>query len=209
MKPVKPLPFVGFVILLVVIVFFVVNSIKILPEYEREETLTEKQQETFVQLRRLWGNQGVSFLASTRTQDEAVSLLRDPSDAYLTDYATQTEYLPSLTYHLVNGTLLSRDTTGFAPRLFVGDLGRSLGTMGQTMRSSPKSSGSRFCADRISPPGIDCCWHCWAASLPDLQHASRGAAPAGRASSVVQNSRSVRGHSCCASLLAAGWRPGL
>lgn len=31
---------------------------------------------------------------------------------------------------------------GFAPRLFVGDLGRSLGTMGQTMRSSPQSSGS-------------------------------------------------------------------
>jgi uncharacterized membrane protein len=31
---------------------------------------------------------------------------------------------------------------GFAPRLFVADLGRSLGTMGQTMRSSPKSSGS-------------------------------------------------------------------
>jgi uncharacterized membrane protein YgcG len=35
-----------------------------------------------------------------------------------------------------------RYTHGFAPRLFVGDLGRSLGTMGQTMRSSPKSSGS-------------------------------------------------------------------
>jgi hypothetical protein len=35
-----------------------------------------------------------------------------------------------------------RYTHGFAPRLFVGDLGRSLGTMGQTMRSSPRSSGS-------------------------------------------------------------------
>jgi uncharacterized membrane protein YgcG len=35
-----------------------------------------------------------------------------------------------------------RYTHGFAPRLFVGDLGRSLSTMGQTMRSSPKSSGS-------------------------------------------------------------------
>jgi uncharacterized membrane protein YgcG len=35
-----------------------------------------------------------------------------------------------------------RYTHGFAPRLFVGDLGRSLGTMGQTMRSSPQSSGS-------------------------------------------------------------------
>ncbi len=34
-----------------------------------------------------------------------------------------------------------RYTHGFAPRLFVGDLGRSLGTMGQTMRSSPRSSG--------------------------------------------------------------------
>ena len=31
---------------------------------------------------------------------------------------------------------------GFAPRVFVGDLGRSLGTMGQTMRSAPRSSGS-------------------------------------------------------------------
>jgi uncharacterized membrane protein YgcG len=35
-----------------------------------------------------------------------------------------------------------RYTHGFAPRLFVSDLGRSLSTMGQTMRSSPKSSGS-------------------------------------------------------------------
>lgn len=86
-----------------------------LPEYEREETLTDKQQETFVQLRRLWGNQGLSFLASTRTQDEAVSLLRKPRDLFLTDYATQTEYLPSLTYHLIDGPLLSKDTTGFAP----------------------------------------------------------------------------------------------
>jgi uncharacterized membrane protein len=31
---------------------------------------------------------------------------------------------------------------GFAPRLFVSDLGRSLGTMGQTMSSAPRSSGS-------------------------------------------------------------------
>jgi uncharacterized membrane protein len=36
----------------------------------------------------------------------------------------------------------SRYTHGFAPRLFVGDLGRSLGTMGRTMSSSPASSGS-------------------------------------------------------------------
>ena len=35
-----------------------------------------------------------------------------------------------------------RYTHGFAPRLFVADLGRSLSTMGQTMSSSPKSSGS-------------------------------------------------------------------
>jgi uncharacterized membrane protein YgcG len=35
-----------------------------------------------------------------------------------------------------------RYRSGFAPRLFVGDLGRSLSTMGQTMASSPKSSGS-------------------------------------------------------------------
>jgi uncharacterized membrane protein YgcG len=35
-----------------------------------------------------------------------------------------------------------RYTHGFAPRLFVGDLGRSLSTMGQTMSSAPKSSGS-------------------------------------------------------------------
>jgi hypothetical protein len=36
----------------------------------------------------------------------------------------------------------SRYTHGFAPRLFVGDLGRSLGTMGKTMSSAPASSGS-------------------------------------------------------------------
>jgi hypothetical protein len=36
----------------------------------------------------------------------------------------------------------SRYRHGFAPRLFVGDLGRSLHTMGQTMRSSPRPSGS-------------------------------------------------------------------
>jgi uncharacterized membrane protein YgcG len=35
-----------------------------------------------------------------------------------------------------------RYADGFAPRLFVGDLGRSLTTMGQTMSSAPKSSGS-------------------------------------------------------------------
>ena len=36
----------------------------------------------------------------------------------------------------------SRYHDGFAPRLFVSDLGRSLQTMGQTMRSAPRSSGS-------------------------------------------------------------------
>ncbi len=35
-----------------------------------------------------------------------------------------------------------RYSHGFMPRLFVADVGRSLSTMGQTMRSSPKSSGS-------------------------------------------------------------------
>jgi len=35
-----------------------------------------------------------------------------------------------------------RYTHGFAPRPFVGDLGRSLGTMGRTMSSSPTTSGS-------------------------------------------------------------------
>ena len=86
-----------------------------LPEYFKEETLTAKQQETFVQLRKIWGNQGLSFLASTRLNDEAVALIRQPSDAYLTDYATQTQYLPSLTYHLVNAPILSKDATGIAP----------------------------------------------------------------------------------------------
>ncbi len=86
-----------------------------LGEYEREETLTAKQQETFLQLRRIWSDQGVSILASTRVNDEAVSLVRRPSDLFLTDYATQTEYLPSVTYHLVDRPLLSKETTGFAP----------------------------------------------------------------------------------------------
>ena len=86
-----------------------------LPEYERDLVLNGKQQETWVRGRGVWGNHGVSLLASTRIDDEAVSLVRSPSDLFLTDYAVQTEYLPSATYHVIAEPILSREQTGFAP----------------------------------------------------------------------------------------------
>ncbi len=86
-----------------------------LPEYQRSEVQMERQQETYLSATKLFGNQGFSALASTRPQDEAVSLTRSRSDLFLTDYATQTDYLPSLTYHVVDETLLPKSLTGFAP----------------------------------------------------------------------------------------------
>jgi hypothetical protein len=86
-----------------------------LPEYYKQETMTEQQQETYASLTKLWGNEGLSALASMRPQDEAVSLTQQTRDLFITDYATQTEYLPSLTYHVVNETLLPESATGFAP----------------------------------------------------------------------------------------------
>mgnify|MGYP001493310891 CR=1 FL=1 len=86
-----------------------------LPEYERDRTATGPQQETFLSARGAWGDQGVSLLASGRIDDEAVALVRRPDDLFLTDYAVQTQALPSLTYHLIGRPIVSADTTGFAP----------------------------------------------------------------------------------------------
>ncbi len=86
-----------------------------LPEYYPQEAQTGKQQETYLRARRLWGNHGLSILASHRINDETSALRRRPGDILTTDYATQTDYLPRVEYHLVNEPIFTRGQTGFAP----------------------------------------------------------------------------------------------
>lgn len=69
-----------------------------IPEYDPSDANESVQRETYLQLRRIRGNQGLSVLASHRLNDEANSLAFDQT----TDYANQTDYLPSVTWHLVN-----------------------------------------------------------------------------------------------------------
>ncbi len=86
-----------------------------IPEYERALATTKKQQETFLSARRIWGNEGVSILASYRLNGETAALARDPIDLIQTDYAVESEYLPSVTYHVINEPILGVEDTGFAP----------------------------------------------------------------------------------------------
>lgn len=79
-----------------------------IPEYHTGDATTGLQQETYAHLRRTWGNQGLSILASYRLNEETNALALDTS----TDYANQTQYLPSATWHLVNQPIL---TSRFAP----------------------------------------------------------------------------------------------
>lgn len=87
-----------------------------LPEYFRDETLVEKQQETFIQFRRTFGNEGVSFLASRRLNDDAVASLRG-ADPWITDYQNQTDVLPGFTYHMIDEPLLPGDGRDLPPLL--------------------------------------------------------------------------------------------
>lgn len=86
-----------------------------LPEYRSRLLAGEKQQETYVQARRTWGNEGVSLLASYRLNDEAAALNRLPGDLLLTDYENQTQYLPSLSYHVISEPILTAESTGLFP----------------------------------------------------------------------------------------------
>lgn len=83
-------------------------------EYEREKAETAKQQETYVEARKTWGNEGVSLLGSYRLQDEAAYLNRKSTDLVTTDFATQTDYLPSVTYHMIGQPIVPADRTGGA-----------------------------------------------------------------------------------------------
>ena len=84
-------------------------------EYDRSKAETDKQQETFVQGRKTWGNEGVSLLGSYRLTDEAAYLNRMPTDLVTTDFAVQTDYLPSITYHMIGQPIVSAKTTGAFP----------------------------------------------------------------------------------------------
>jgi hypothetical protein len=84
-------------------------------EYDSAKTNSEKEQETFVQARKLWGNQGVSLLTSYRLNGDAASLDEQPGDLTLTNFENQTQYSPSGTYHLINQPILSADKTGIFP----------------------------------------------------------------------------------------------
>jgi hypothetical protein len=86
-----------------------------LPEYDADTMLQDKPQETFAQLRKTWGNQGLSILGSYRLPDEAYALHREDGDEALTTYAYQTDYLPSATWHLVNQPVVPFEATGLAP----------------------------------------------------------------------------------------------
>src|SRR5262249_10104833 len=84
-------------------------------EYDPSKIKSDKQQETYVQARKLWGNQGVSVLASYRLNDEAAALDKDPADLVLTNCETQSQYLPSATYPVTNQPILTEEQTGFLP----------------------------------------------------------------------------------------------
>jgi hypothetical protein len=84
-------------------------------EYDRKKAETEKQQETYVEARNTWGNEGVSLLGSYRLTDEAAYLNRIPTDLVTTDFAVQTDYLPSLTYHMIGKPIVSAERTGAFP----------------------------------------------------------------------------------------------
>lgn len=86
-----------------------------LPEYHSDDSTSHRQQESYVSLTTKAGDQGMSILASTRLADEAVSLVQRPSDLFLTDYATQTTYMPSVTYHLVSHPILRGKDEQFIP----------------------------------------------------------------------------------------------
>jgi hypothetical protein len=86
-----------------------------LPEFDRAKSETAKEQETYVQALKTWGNQGVSLLASYRLNDQAAALDKEPGDLLLTNYENQTQYGPSATYHLINQPILSADATGLFP----------------------------------------------------------------------------------------------
>ena len=84
-------------------------------EYDRAKAETEKQQETYLQARNTWGNEGVSLLGSYRLTDEAAYLNRKPTDLVTTDFAVQTDYLPSISYHMIGQPIVSAERTGVFP----------------------------------------------------------------------------------------------
>jgi hypothetical protein len=86
-----------------------------LPEYHAADALHAPALESYLHLRRTWDDQGLSVLGSYRLSDEANALVRRPQDAVDTNYAVQTEYLPSATWHLVNRPLLSPDDRRIPP----------------------------------------------------------------------------------------------
>ncbi len=86
-----------------------------LPEYDTSKVESQKEQETYVEASKHWGNQAVSILASYRLNNQAAALDRAPSDLVFTNYENQTQYAPSATYHLINQPVLSAEKTGLFP----------------------------------------------------------------------------------------------
>jgi hypothetical protein len=84
-------------------------------EYDKAKTNSEKEQETYVEARKLWGNQGVSLLTSYRLNGDAAALDKQPGDLTLTNFENQTQYMPSGTYHLINQPIVPLQCTGLFP----------------------------------------------------------------------------------------------
>lgn len=84
-------------------------------EYDQRKVETEKQQETYIEARKIWGNQAVAILGSYRLNDEAAYLDRKSGDLFLTNFENQTQYLPSATYHLINEPIVGYERTGIFP----------------------------------------------------------------------------------------------
>jgi hypothetical protein len=84
-------------------------------EYDRQKAETAKQQETYLEARKTWGNEGVSLLGSYRLTDDAAYLNRKQTDLVTTDFAVQTDYLPSASYHMIGQPVLSAERTGAFP----------------------------------------------------------------------------------------------
>ena len=86
-----------------------------LPEYEERLAYEEDQQSTHVHARNAWGNHGLSILSSYRIPATAAPLVRSPFGFLMDDYAPQTDYLPSVTWHLINEPIIGFERTGLFP----------------------------------------------------------------------------------------------
>lgn len=133
-----------------------------LPEFEGRGFEEERQRESYVQLRKAWGNKGVSAIVSHPLADESVALLRSPVDLFRTDYQVQTAYLPSVTYHVIDTPWLKREDLGgvvalnFSMQASIAQVSREYDDALADLFSSPATLGWR--SERIRRGDVQMRW---------------------------------------------------